>query len=230
MTDADQKDPHAVQVLHRDLSTSSQLNMLLSVSSTMMQFLAKRMELEDEDGENPPQEESHIAVENTLTKTLERIDSIIEDDKRWGLEFQTRLEALFVKNTRIARETATKQQKLIEETIERERAQKEAALEIKSPHSQYRPVLFSMTDGTWVAFLGDPQDMQTGIMGSGDSPAAALKSFDLAFSGGLTKAQTETIDKIRNENITLDKGGVEPAREADGERTDNSRDCGHAGA
>lgn len=201
----EQKEPenNAVQVLHRDLSTQSQLGMLLSVSSHMMSFLSAEQKAETE-GFQPGREEAHIAAENTLMTACDRIDQIIKDDKRWGLEFQTRLEALFEKNTKIAQEVAEKQKKLIEEATAREGLQKEAAIREGKPHVRFRPALFSMPDHTWVAYLGDPADLSSGIMGSGPSPAAALESFDLAFAGQLTQEQEQTIPLIQHEHKSLD--------------------------
>lgn len=214
MTEA-KPDNAAVQVLHRDLSTQAQLGMLLAVSNTMMQFLTVAAKAEnDEDLERDPEmSEAEIAAESTMIKACERMDAIIGDEKRWGLDYQTRLEALFERNTQIARDVAEKQTKLIEETLARETAQKEAALEVRSPHNLFRPNLFSMEDGTWVAYLGDPKDLAGGIMGSGLSPAAALKSFDAAFAGQLSEEQSRLISKTKNENESLDKNGTEPLGE-----------------
>jgi hypothetical protein len=198
-------DPNPIQVLHRDLSTQSQLGMLMSVSATMMNFIRVVEKTEEECGLTPHLTEGNIAAENTLVAACERIDSIIKDDKRWGLEFQTRIEELFNKNTELAREVAEGQKKLIDESLARERAQMEVVILSQKPHIVFRPRLFTMPDHTWIAFLGEPADLRSGIMGTGKSPVAALESFDNAFAGQLTPEQEQTIRSIQDEHETMDQ-------------------------
>jgi hypothetical protein len=204
---SEHKEPEtgAVQVLHRDMSTQSQIGMLLAVSNTMIGFLRMVDKAEEDRSVEPEQCEASIAAENTLITACDRIDSILKDDNRWGLEFQTRLEKLFEKNTEIARGVAEKQTALIEESREKERVQREAILQSQKPHILFRPTLFPMPDHTWVAFLGDPANLRSGIMGTGQSPVAALDSFDLAFSGRLTQEQEQKIQLIQDEHNTLDQ-------------------------
>src|ERR1035437_6040535 len=212
---SDHKEPEtgAVQVLHRDMSTQSQIGMLLAVSNTMIGFIRMIDKAEEDHGLEPDQCEASIAVENTLISACSRIDEILKDNNRWGLEFQTRLEKLFEKNTEIARGVAEKQTALIEETREKERVQREAILQSQKPHILFRPTLFPMPDHTWIAFLGDPANLQSGVMGTGPSPVAALDSFDLAFAGRLTQEQAQRIQIIQNEHQTLDQARPESPEE-----------------
>jgi hypothetical protein len=220
-------EPNPLQVLHRDLSTQSQLGMLMSVSATMMTFIRASEKAEDDYDLEPQHSEATIAAETTLILACERIDSIIAEDKRWGLEFQTHLEALFEKNTELARDVAAKQAKLIEESLERERAQKEAAILSQKPHIVFRPTLVSMPDHTWVAYLGDPADMSSGILGNGLSPEAALESFDLVFSGRRTQEQPQS---LKNEYEALDQARTEHTGEPDQRGEDLPRDSESPGA
>jgi len=214
--------PEPLQFLHRDLSTQSQLGMLLAITDNMMKFLAS------EGGEDKTElpAEAKLAAETTLLNACNRIDAILGNDARWGLEFQTRLEAFFVENTKLAREIAEKQKILIDETAAKEKAQKEVALEAGTPHNLLRPTLYEMSEGTWVACLGDPSGVQSNIVGTGPTPSAALKNFDLAFVGGLTDGQKELL----NENISLDKARPELFGEGDQRRPDDSRNSGIPGA
>jgi hypothetical protein len=206
---SDKSEP--LQVLHRDLSTACQINMLLSVSNSMAQFLTAltvKTEEWDKADTTPDWEEGYIAAENTLISACGRIDSIISDDRRWGLDFQARLERLFEKNTEIARAVSEKQKALIEETTAKEKAIREAAEAALAPHIQFRPTLFAMGDGTWVAYLGDPADLSSGILGNGESPVAALKSFDAVFNGALNEDQLRLVERLKNENEKLDISGT----------------------
>lgn len=231
MTEQKSPENSAVQVLHRDLSTQSQLGMLLAVNSVMMQFLTVEKKDEDEDDLStaPKRGEAHIAAENTLISACDRIDSILKDDKRWGLDFQMRLEKLFEKNTEVAREVAEKQKKLIDECLAKELAEKEAAIQSQKPHVVFRPTLFSLPDQTWVAFLGDPANLPAGIMGTGPNPLAALESFDLAFSGQVAQEREQIMQSIQNEHEALDQIRIEPLGELDQGGEDNARSGEAAG-
>jgi hypothetical protein len=230
MSDLKEPETGAVQVLHRDMSTQSQIGMLLAVSNTMIGFIRMIDKAEENRDLEPEQCEASIAAENTLIKACDRIDSILQDDNRWGLEFQTRLEKLFEKNTEIARGVAEKQTALIEETREKERVQREAILQNQKPHVLFRPTLFPMPDHTWVAFLGDPANLQSGVMGTGPSPGAALESFDLAFSGRLTQEQEQKIQSIQNEHQALEQDRNQPTGEIDQGGEDGARGSGTPGA
>jgi len=229
--------PEAVQILHRDLSTSNQIGMLLSVSNSMAQFLTA-LTARDPDSNiprdnkdlTPDWEEGYVAAENTLIAACERIDSILADDKRWGLEFQTRLEKLFEKNTEIARSVAEKQKALLDETTAKEKAVREAAEASLAPHLHFRPVLFAMGDGTWVAYLGDPSDLSSGILGNGNSPAGALKSFDAAFNGALNEDQMRLVEQIKNEHEKLDSGRTDTIEETGDGKENSQGDGGDSGA
>jgi hypothetical protein len=229
---SEHKEPEtgAVQVLHRDMSTQSQIGMLLAVSNTMIGFIRMIDKTEEDHGLEPEQCEASIAAENTLVSACSRIDEILKDDNRWGLEFQTRLEKLFEKNTEIARGVAEKQTALIEESREKERVQREAILQAQKPHILFRPTLFPMPDHTWVAFLGDPADLRSGVMGTGPSPVAALDSFDLAFSGRLTQEQEQKIQLIQNEHQALDQDRDHSTGEIDQGGEDGARGSGTSGA
>ena len=78
-----------------------------------------------------------------------------------------------------------------------------------APHFRYKPTLIPLEDGKWVAFLGNPEDLESGILGIGSSPGAALKDFDSAFSKDNMTAEIKKwlaqheIDLERNVETTL---------------------------
>lgn len=205
-----------VHVLHRDLSTQNQIGMLLSVSKVMMEFLSSQTkDAENIPGSRPLPGESRLAAEATLIKACNQLDHIIEDPQRWGMEYQLSLEKFFRENGILAREVAEKQSRLLETELARAEAQRDAALEIKSPHFQYKPRLLELEEGGWVAFIGDPNNEASGIVGVGKCPADALRAFDLVFSGQLTEEQKKTVEQeVKqqtevNENDTLDSQRTE---------------------
>lgn len=171
-----------VQVLHRDLSTQNQLGMLIAVVQTMTGVLfTQERESENIPGQHPLLGEAKIAAENTFRKACERIDTIIEDTARWTLEFQKRLEKMLEENHTISMGVAQQQQEAF-------KAQQVAAEEVSSPHFRYKPTLYQLQDGSWLAFLGDLENMDAGIFGQGVCPADALQEFDDRFRGKLPKA------------------------------------------
>lgn len=230
MTEAHEKQ-EPLQILHRDLSTRAQIDSLLSVAQTMMQFISR----EPEERENIPGSraipgESWIAAENTLMKACERLDSIIEEPQRWGIKYQQVLESLFQRSIKVQQQWAEAQTKHLEAERERAEAQKEAALEIQSPHFRYKPSLTQLTDGNWAAFLGDGGE----IAGYGESPAAALRAFDLTFNGGLGQltenqkqvAAQREIQLEKDEDNTLEQSGVKPSEETKGGGKDPNPNSG----
>jgi hypothetical protein len=64
-------------------------------------------------------------------------------------------------------------------------AQWNAAVSASLPSVLYKPSLFA--DGTqWCALYGD--DLQSGVAGFGDTPAAAMSAFDAAWTSELAPA------------------------------------------
>lgn len=209
MTEQKEQNPNALQILHRDLSTQSQISMLLAVANSMAQplSLAARTRNDSKDGEwdvDPAMSEWEIAAENTFIHACERLDSVIKDGRRWGIEYQKRLEALFERSTKMAQQLAEEQAKLYAVTAERETVQKEAVKAALAPHNIFRPTLYQVSDGSWIACLGNPEETQSVILGSGVSPAAALRAFDAVFNGELTEEQQRLVKEIQNESNPLD--------------------------
>jgi hypothetical protein len=222
------KPAEPIHVLHRDLSTQNQTNVLLSVCETMMGYLqTNSRETENIPGMRPLPGESRLAVEATLIKACERLDLILDDSSRWGTDFQIALEATFVENARFARDVAAAQTKAFQSEAEKAEAQKRAALEVQSPHFLYRPALVKLDDGQWAAYLGELGSLEPGVVGVGADPAAASRAFDLAFLGALTAEQQKVIEqriKELNEIDTLDTGGNQATQEIAGGGQEHSGD------
>ena len=210
-------------ILHRDLSTIHQVGALLSISQNMMDFLSEKpRDADNVPGSRPLPGEARMSAEATLIKACAQLDSIIEDKRRWGIDYQLELERMYLQNTKMSRQLAEQQAKTLQAEQERAEEQRRAALEIQSPHFRYKPTLYPMTDGHWAAFLGDPKDLEHGIVGIGANPGEALKSFDMVFSGTVPehmKRLAENREKELNENDSVDKFR-DQAVEVDGDAGD----------
>lgn len=176
-------------LLHRDLSTSQQIGMLLPICQTMMGYLlSPEREHENIPGAKTTSGEAWIAAENTFTRACERLDEILGESARWGIAFQLRLEQQYNERHEqqvglmAAQRAAAEQQQI-------------SAAEVVSPQFRYKPALIPMEDGKWVAFLGHLDDLESGIIGIGDSPAAALKSFNDAFKGETSPAVKQWLEQ-----------------------------------
>lgn len=112
---------------------------------------------------------ARMALENSLVNLCNRLDSIINDDRRYSLDPQKGLEAQL--SELYARHTAVL-------------AQQEIMMqEQNAPHTRHAPKIMKLGDGSWLAIIGSLSDLDNAIVGVGGCPAHALEAFDAAFSG-----------------------------------------------
>lgn len=190
-------------LLHRDLSTNTQLGMLIGVVNAMTGLLLNpEREAETVPGKHLMPGEAKIAAENTFTHACERIDSIVKDSRRWGIEYQIAAEKQYVE--------------LINAQTAAEGARRNTAAEIITPHFRFKPNVTRLEDGTWLAYLGDPANLDTALCGIGGNPQAALHAFDEAFSGNLSpetiqrlKQRENELEQTSNDQDKMDRGGGE---------------------
>lgn len=188
-------------LLHRDLSTGQQINMLLSVCNTMLAALINpEREHETIPGKRALAGEAHVAAENTFIKACDRLDSIINEKLRWGIGYQLRLEDQY-------NERHTEQLNLLKSQQRAEEQRRRSAETVVAPHFRYRPSLLKLETGEWLAFLGNPENLDNAILGLGPNPEAALASFDSAFTGNIApeikKWLEQREDDLENGNIEL---------------------------
>lgn len=228
--------PAPSQYLHRDLSTQNQLSMLLSVAQCAMNFLTVE-EPDLESGETPKETqdlsgETRLAAETTFIKAMAKIDSILDDKNRWGLDYQLALERQYCEDHYERMQTFREQQIALKLEQKKALAQKMAAEEVSSPHFRYKPVLVQDEDnGQWAAILGDLNDLDHSIIGVGASPAAALRAFDTVFSGGVPEKYRQLVEQREKElndskHETLDGSGVSGIDGPDSQRENNRPDGG----
>jgi hypothetical protein len=172
-----------VMILHRDLSTQNQIGSLLAIAEKMSDLLLNpAREAENIPGLRPAPGEARVAAEATFIKVCSQLESIIDDKQRWGIEYQLALEKMLTEGHELTQKMLRAQTAALEAEKQRAVAHRAAAEEIESPHARYRPTLYPV-DGGWLALVGDPNDLENGIGGIGESPEGALKSFDATFRG-----------------------------------------------
>ena len=122
--------------------------------------------------------EERIALSATLIKTLDRIDEILLDKDRWSLDRVLDIEQKL-------NETLNAQTAFF-------RAQSLTSEEQRRPYFILRPELKKTVQG-WIAYYGDPAEIDSLICGAGDSPAEAMENFDRAYYRHLTPEEKAEI-------------------------------------
>jgi hypothetical protein len=163
-----------IQLPQRDSVTNLQVSTLLNVVMTLTGVLLNPTRENDDPNWRDRKKldgGALAAAETTFINVCSRIDEILADKTRWNFEAQNQLESEIAK--------VYQQQRLAL------KAQTEATEEISSPHRQYNPKLVKLSDSSWIAILGDENNLDNAIVGVGYSPAEALAAFDGMFKGDL---------------------------------------------
>lgn len=230
----------SASLVHRDLTTSTQLQTLLQVSHQMLIGFATANTVDDSELPMPP--EARIAAENTYIKALARMDAILDDNNRWGTNFQAEVEQYF-KEAHTTRQKVLKlEAQRLEQEIVSAQARAIAAAELTTPHFRLRPALMRSKDGKWLCALGDPTVPEASIVGIGDTPHEATVNFDAVFGlpmpanlaewcrqreaaleeGGKTDKQlneqfAQGLDGTGNQNFEVPPGKEDPSESDSGE-------------
>jgi hypothetical protein len=171
MSNDKEKQQQAV-IPNRENVTTAQMQNLLSVLSHTANFLiASQMHgpQDDDTGGTALDGGAKCAVETTIINVCSRLDAVLADGDRWNVTEH-------LKTEQALRSAYEQQGKMLE-------AQAAAYAEITTPHHRYKPQLVRMPDKTWLAFAGNPDDLDNALCGIGDSPKQALEAFDELFSG-----------------------------------------------
>lgn len=157
-----------VPIPSRDQVTQVQIGTVLSSLATLHGFVHAR--LDDIDG-GVMDGGTKAAIQASLITACRRLDFLMEDDSRWNLKEHTNLEKqlanLYHEHARVL--------KMQQQQIEY----------LSRPHVRHSPQLGRMQDGSWIAVLGDINDIDNCIVGIGESPAKALEAFDDMFNSGV---------------------------------------------
>jgi len=149
-----------------------QVGAILSVMHALQSYLLYNASRDPED--HPELDGgAHAAAVTTFAKACDRMDKILEDDKRWTLTDHDALYASILK-------TQTDIQRLNEENVT-------TLQQMRLPHRKYHPQ-FAISGDMFLAFDGDPNFPGGQIIGKGRTPKEALEDFDRAFERG-TKDQ-----------------------------------------
>lgn len=190
---------------NRENIIGSQINNLLSIFIQAGNFLVASQihgPRTDDDGSargGAIDGGAKCAVETTMINLCDRFDAILKEESRWSLDTQRGLEES-VKALYDAQTAAL-------------RAQEAAFKESHAPHTKYNPKIVKMLDGSWLAFHGNPADLENALCGVGDCPASALEAFDALFAGQVTTnlrewLNTHTVETNKNEKTILDETGI----------------------
>lgn len=187
-----------INIPERQVTTSNQVNTLLGVASHFWAMLnAPQNPLEEMPKAGTVQGEARVAAEATFVKACDALQLILDEKPRWDFEFQLSLEKDYLEAMALNRDFLV--------------AQKHSAQELASPHYRRSPVLHKLTDGSWMAILGDLMDMENAIIGVGKCPQEALEAFDKMFSGIVPDSVAEFIEKhtydTNEQNQQLDGTG-----------------------
>lgn len=168
---SNQNSDKVINLPARELVNSQQAQTLLGIAASAISMAGSFIHADETNHDRADKfgGEMRVAAENTFIAAMDRIQDMLADKARWDGQFQKDIEEAF----RSAHES---QMQVLE-------AQREAAEEILQPHFKYKPGIARNADGVWVAFVGDPNDMQASIIGLGATPAEAIARFDAAFFG-----------------------------------------------
>lgn len=159
----------------RDAATAQQVNTVLGILGMALSSLSSisrlQLDMEDNDEDDGYKHvitgESRIAAETTFVNACERLDKILQDESRWSMAHQDRIEK--------------DRQDMVKAQMTLQHHQAALAAEMTSPHFRYRPTVARATDGDWIAFIGDPNDLRNAIVGVGQKPQEAIDDFDKKF-------------------------------------------------
>jgi len=190
-----------VNLPSRDLATQIQLGSLLSVLHAVSGASAMMPHDEEYGGAKgaAKMKEAEVAAENTIVKTLDRIDFILDDVRRWSFDTQETLEDELDK---------------VYKSITKEHEEKVRHIQKSlSPHMVEGARLGRMTDGSFVCWIGSKDDFDNCIFGIGASPRESQECFDQVFKGEIPRSlmdwarnRFKNIREFTDEDTKLDDG------------------------
>jgi hypothetical protein len=190
-----------INLQQREMVTRYQMDGLLQVLGMTVSSLGHYLRVPTpEDGPKfePLDPEAKIALENTVIATCDRLQKIMAEDKRWSTEFQDKVEKQY-------EEALVLQQEVL-------KMQYDASKEVTSPHFRCRPLMIQLSDGSWMAYLGNLDDLTQSIFGIGRTPEAAVIAFDDAYRGVINPA---TMQWLREQEQKTNEPNLDDNRTSD---------------
>lgn len=196
----------------RDQVTAIQVQTLLHAAQVLNSMLVSRVATEDYGGATDGG--TCCAMDSTIVRICSQLDAMVDDVSRWSLTSQGGLEKQL--------------EQVYAANLELLQIQKQATLETRAPHLTARAKLLKIEDGTWVAFLGNPHNLDNCIVGLGDCPAAALKNFDEVFRGAKNKLINDNEQSSKVDSGPTETGENPPrsAQDVGGDRENNGENGG----
>lgn len=166
----DDEPPQVSMLPRREHLTAVQIGNMLSVLNMLGAFLKQS----DEESYGKPEHDGGVksAVAASVYHALNRLDSIITDNSRWGMESHLHMERLIAANLKASIDVAESHQRTQEL--------------LRCPHISMQPTLRRLDDGSWIAWVGGIEDE---LVGFGPTPIDALLSFDRVVLGDIDHAQ-----------------------------------------
>jgi hypothetical protein len=163
----------------KEMLTQQQVDCLLGIAGHLRFFI----NVESEETDDAVDGGVHCAAVATVIKVMDRLDSILDDPKRWDMTSQSRLMDSIT-------ELYAQQNRLYAAQVEFTVTQTESARQLQRPSFKLRPEIAEM-DGQFVAYWGNIDVKGRAIFGLGKTPNEALVDFDKAF------------DRATNEQVYL---------------------------
>lgn len=111
--------------------------------------------------------EAGIAAEATFIRACTRLDTLLADETRWGLDTQKSLYSLLEKN--------------YQQQFQFLASQTAASNNLSRPAFLWKPEIVRTEDGDFVVYIGDVTSPGCGLLGKGKTPNEAFADFDAAF-------------------------------------------------
>lgn len=159
--------PFSISLPSRETTSDLQFGTVLSVLGALTPYLLlTQREIE---GGIPTSVDGGAVASATATFAVacDRLDKMLNDSTRWGLETTDTLNTSVKEHFRGA--------------VEVQKAQVQAVSDMRRPSSVHKPRLTTVA-GEFIALWGDPTLPGGMILGRGLTPEAALVDFDLAFT------------------------------------------------
>lgn len=168
-----QKRPNVVLLPPPEVVTEQQIHTALDVLIGLQAWMIPEVKTILDGAASTPSDfrlegEAAIAASTTFIKACARIDALLEDNTRWGMDVHKKLQDNLEKNY-------AQQHDFL-------KAQTEASQALARPFFLMKPEFVQMPDGTFVAYVGDISIPGSGILGVGVTPQAAAEDFDKAFT------------------------------------------------
>ena len=209
---SDSSKVRAINLPERQLTTSQQVNTLLGVCGMFWSVLHSGAP--DPETESPRlRGEPRLAAESTFIKACAALQQVLDDPRRWDFEYQNTIEADYKESIELNKDYL--------------RAQKAHAEEMASPHFRLQPSLLKLTDNTWMAILGDINNIEHAIIGVGANPKEAFESFDKSFSGETSESVIKFIQTHTHEIPEVDNGTNRQIEDPQSGREDNPGNSPH---